>query len=131
MNFDDFYQELELLRDLELLHQEIGRHDSGNVSFNTDSVIPLLNYRKIKLQRIQARLTEFIFACQAQENSLTRPTLAEILGIATPDDIENVHTDDLGNITDDENVQGEEHDFRKCFLIGMILASVLLTIFGF
>ena len=129
MNFDDFYQEL---RELEELDQEIGRHDFGNVSFNTDSVIPPLNDRKIKLQRIQARLTEFIFACEAQENSLTAPILAdrEILGVATPDGIENVHTDDLGNITDDENVQ-EGHDFRKCFLIGMLLASVLLTIFEF
>ena len=137
MNFEDFKQELRVsLGVLEFLDQEIGRHDSGNVSVNTDSIIPLLlNDRKIILQRIQARLTEFIFACEAQENSLTRPILAEIFGIATPDDIEIVHADDVGNIdadiADDENVQEEQYDFRKCFLVGMILAWILLAIIEF
>ena len=129
-DFQDFYQDL---RELEELNQEIGRHDSGNVSLNTDSIIPLLNDRKIILQRIQARLIELIIACEAQERSFTQPILVdrEILGIGNPDAIENVHADDVGNIdesiadiSDDENVQEEQHDFRKCFLVGMILASV-------
>ena len=68
---------------------------------------------------------------------MTRPILADrqILGIDILNGIGNVHTNDVSNIDadigDEENVQGEEHDFRKCFLIGMTLASVLLAIMEF
>ena len=129
MDFDGFIDEL---RELEELHQEIARYGRANATINTEPTIRLLDDLKLKLRRIQARWNEFIVAYEALERSVTQPILAdrEILGIGNPDDIENVHTDDLGNITDDQNVQ-EEHDFRKCFLIGMILASVLLSIFEF